>query len=125
MGNAQVLWISQQHRMVFSEAEIELIFGEPEVLIPAKHLFERQGIEIIELSSVEYFHMLFDQHEIVFAECIESESFHPGTLGMQILSDEAKADLYEFFPDLAIDPISYGGSARLSLKAFETRVLHA
>ncbi len=125
LGNARALWVSQQHRMLLSGWEVELHFGEAHVLVPAKHLVGLSGIMIVELSSVEYFHMLFDRHEIVFAEGIESESFHPGAVGMNTLEEETRAEIYNLFPSLLSYPASYGKSARLSLKSFEAHILAA
>ena len=125
LGNARPLWVSQQHRMLLSGWNIELNFGEREVLVPAKHLVGIAGVEIVDVPSVEYFHMLFDRHEIVFAEGIESESFHPGAVGMNTLSKEAQAEVCSLFPGLLSEPNSYGKSARLSARSFEARVLAA
>lgn len=125
LGNARPLWVSQQHRMFLSGWHFELNFGEKEVLVAAKHLVGLAGIEIVDVPSVEYFHMLFDKHELVFAEGIESESFHPGAVGMSTLSQEARAEVSRLFPSLASDPESFGQSARLSLRSFEAHVLAA
>jgi hypothetical protein len=125
LGNARPLWVSQQHRMLLSGWHFELNFGEKEVLVAAKHLVGLAGISIIEVPSVEYFHMLFDQHEIVFSEGIESESFHPGAVGIGTLSQEARAELFRLFPSLELDPESFGMSARLSLRSFEAPILAA
>ena len=68
--------------------------------------------------------MLFDTHEIVFAEGAPSESFHPGQIGWGALAEEARAEILELFPELAQgDFTSYGTSARRSLKAYEAEVL--
>jgi len=100
-------------------------FGETEVLVPAKHLVGLAGIQIVDIASVEYFHMLFDRHEIVFAEGIESESFHPGAVGMGTLSKESRTEIFGLFPELLSYPEMFGKSARLSLRSFEASVLVA
>jgi hypothetical protein len=69
--------------------------------------------------------MLFDQHEIVFAEGVESESFHPGAVGMDSLSKQAQAEVCSLFSGLLSEPESYGKAARLSVKSFEARILAA
>jgi len=125
LGNARALWVSQQHRMLLSGWHFEMNFGSTEVLVAAKHLVGLAGVEIIDVPSVEYFHMLFDRHEIVFAEGIESESFHPGAVGMSTLSAEQRAEICRLFPSLLSEPESFGKSARLSLRSFEAHVLAA
>ena len=125
LGNTRPLWVSQQHRMLFFGAEVQLYFGESEVLVAAKHLAGLSGIEIIELPRVEFFHMLFDRHEIVFSEGIPSESFYPGDVGMNALSDASCAEIYSLFPELEASSGSFGASARYVLKAYEAGVLAA
>ena len=125
LGNCRPLWVSQQHRMLLSGWNIEINFGEEAVLVAAKHLTGLPGIDIIDVPSVEYFHMLFDGHEIVFAEGIESESFHPGSVSLNTLSDDTLNEITSLFPSLLADPNSSGQSARLSLKSFESRILAA
>ena len=125
LGNARALWVSQQHRMLLSGWKLELHFGEAQVLVAAKHLVGLAGVEIVELPSVEYFHMLFDRHEIVFAEGVESESFHPGGVGVSTLCEEQRAEIFSLFPSLKSAPNSFGASARLALRSFEACLLAA
>lgn len=123
LGNDRDLWVSQQHRMMIDGWRAELLFGDPEVLVPAKHLVDGNGIEVVETDEVEYFHMLFDQHEIVFAEGLASESFHPGCVGMGAMSEAARCEILNLFPALRGDPANYGPSIRPSLRAHEGHLL--
>ena len=125
LGNKRALWVSQQHRMLVSGWELEMHFGVPDALVAAKQLVGFAGIEIFEVPSVEYFHMLFNHHEIVFAEGIESESFHPGAQSMGVLSEEVVDEIGSLFPTLLSDPESYGEAARLSLRSYEGAILAA
>ncbi|WP_281983218.1 Hint domain-containing protein [Thalassorhabdomicrobium marinisediminis] len=125
LGNTRTLWVSQQHRLLLSGWKVELHFGEAAVLVPAKHLVNLAGIQIVEIASVEYFHMLFDRHEIVFSEGIESESFHPGAVGMATLSEETRAEIFSLFPELMSYPNVFGKSARRSLRSYEASLLAA
>ena len=66
--------------------------------------------------------MLFDTHEIVFAEGAPSESFHPGQEGWGALAEEARAEILALFPELEDDRFdAYGASARRTLKAHEAK----
>lgn len=78
VGNARDLLVSPQHRMLISGWRAELFFGEAEVLVAAKHLLNGRTVLPFLTPVVEYFHLLFDQHEIVFAEGAPTESFYPG-----------------------------------------------
>ena len=73
-------------------------------------------------NTVEYFHMLFDVHEIVYAEGSPSESFHPGQQGWGALAEEARAEILDLFPMLEEDFSAYGPSVRRSLKASEAKL---
>jgi len=120
LGNTRDLRVSPQHRMLLGGWQAQMLFGDDEVLVAAKHLVNDSTILRVEGGEVEYFHMLFDTHEIVFASGAPSESFHPGQIGWGALAEEARAEILELFPELASgDFAQYGASARRSLKAYE------
>ena len=78
MGNARDLRVSPQHGMLIQGWQPELLFGHTDVFVAAKHLVNDDTIYIEEGGVVEYYHILFDQHEVIYAEGCPSESFHPG-----------------------------------------------
>ena len=120
------LLLSQLHRVLVSNAHAELLFGEDEVLVAAKDLVNGVSVWIQEGGEVEYFHILFDEHEIVFAEGLPTESFFPGPQTLSGFDEENKAQLYALLPN--IDPVSgegYGDPARLPLKSFEAMAVLA
>lgn len=123
MGNDADLRVSPQQRMLAEDWKAELLFGEEQVLAAAKHLVNGDSIFVDEGGEVEYFHMLFDTHEIVYANGAPSESFHPGELGMGSLAEESREEILDMFPELRDDNTAYGPSARTSLKAGEAKVL--
>lgn len=125
IGNARDLWVSPQHRMLHRSATAALYFNSPEVLLTAKHMINGTTITQEDRPQIEYFHILLDRHELVFADGALAESFHPGHMGLSAISDAARADLFARFPALRTDPGSYGQTARLCLKAYESRVLQA
>lgn len=124
LGNTRDLKVSPQHRMLLGGWQAEMLFGDDEVLVAAKHLVNDSTIVRVEGGDVEYFHMLFDTHEIVFAEGAPSESFHPGEVGWGALAEEAREEILDLFPELRMGDFSkYGTSARRTLKAHEAGVL--
>jgi hypothetical protein len=123
LGNDADLRVSPQHRMLVEGWKAELLFGEEQVLASAKHLVNGDNIYVDEGGEVEYFHMLFDTHEIVYANGAASESFHPGELGMGSLAEESREEILDLFPELRSDDTAYGPSARTSLKAGEAKIL--
>lgn len=123
LGNAHDLYVSQQHRMLVSGWRAELLFGKPEVLIPAVHLLNDTNILLIEGGDVQYFHMLFDQHQLIFANGAIAESLHPGKQTMDSLTAASRAEILQLFPMLQESVKEYGVLARQSLRAFEARAL--
>ena len=64
-----------------------------------------------------------DRHEIVYANGVESESFHPGEFGLSTLNEAARKELFTIFPHLEADVSSFGAPARPVLRAFEARAM--
>lgn len=125
LGNTERLLVSPQHRMVLGSAFAEMLFGAEDVLAPAKTLVNGTTIRAREGGMVEYFHLMFDSHQIVLAEGIPSESFHPGDIALGALSEASRDELFGIFPELAPCPHAYGPSARKSLKRREAELLAA
>lgn len=122
LGNRRALVVSPQHRMLITGWRAELLFGEPEVLVAAIHLVGWPGIERAPVPEVDYCHLLFADHEVIFAEGAPTESFHPGSILME--ADRALyAEIVSIFPELAAcDPESVS-AARPVLAGREARVL--
>ena len=96
------LIVSPQHRLFIRSRIAKRMFGKEEVLIAAKHLLGVPGVSVVEDSDgVEYWHFLFDQHEIVFAECMPSESLYTGQEALKTLSEKSRAEIFTLFPELA------------------------
>lgn len=125
LGNERDLRVSPQHRMLIEGETALRMFGEPEVLAAAKHLTNWDGIYREETDEITYFHLLFDTHEIVFAEGAASESFHPGAVGLSSLEDAVREEVYDLFPELRMNLSAFGPAARKSLRADEARLLKA
>jgi hypothetical protein len=95
------LLVSRQHRMLVRSAIVKRMFGVPEVLIPAVKLTRLPGIYVeTTLGEVEYFHLLFDQHEIIFAEGTPSESLFTGPEALKALGHEARVEICTLFPEI-------------------------
>ncbi|MCI2398063.1 Hint domain-containing protein [Aliiroseovarius subalbicans] len=122
-GNTDALLVSPQHRMVYQGSDAVLMFDSPEVMVPAKHLLNGTTITQTAQDKVTYYHMLFDRHEVVFANGAASESFHPGHQGLKAVDGAARDELFRVFPQLRSDMGAYGDTARPVLRGFEARVL--
>ena len=122
-GQERDLLVSPQHRVLFQGYRAELLFGESEVLVSAKHLIDGMDVTQDEGEQVTYIHMLFDRHEVIYAEGAATESFHPGDIGFSAVSDAAREELFAIFPELRADQNHYGNTARRCLKAHEAKLI--
>ncbi|MBI1493166.1 Hint domain-containing protein [Halocynthiibacter styelae] len=116
LGNTSDLRVSPQHRVLVSSWQAELLFGEGEVLTTAKSLLNDSSIVREEGEMVEYYHVMFDNHEIIYAEGALTESFNPGKESLDALDTKTRDELLELFPQLENIQFGCGASARTSLK---------
>lgn len=121
--NARDVVVSPQHRMLWQGWQSELMFSQSEVLVAAKHLINGSTVVRENVSEVTYVHLMFDRHEIVFAEGAATESFFPGETGLDAVSDAAREELFSIFPEIRSMPETYGAPARLCLRGYEARLL--
>jgi len=96
------LIVSPQHRVLVSSKIVQKMFGEKEVLVAAKQLVAIDGIDVVDdIKDVTYYHFLCNQHEIVFANGVQTESLYTGPQAMKSLSKEARDEVLMIFPELA------------------------
>ncbi|MEY8838169.1 hemolysin-type calcium-binding protein, partial [Cribrihabitans sp. XS_ASV171] len=68
-------------------------------------------------------HMLLPSHQILWANGIETESFHPANAAFETLTESDRDRLCRHLPGVEADPLSYGGFARRSLSDTEAALL--
>lgn len=116
LGNTRPLLISPLHAvMVGSEQGIE-----QESLARAKHLAETSAPVRVARGkrNVTYIHLMFETHQIIYANGAPCESFYPGFEALRLLPLPKLASLYKAFPQLqnATPEQSYGPRARPVLR---------
>tara|TARA_R110002051_G_scaffold17010_2_gene50440 strand:- start:9288 stop:10319 length:1032 start_codon:yes stop_codon:yes gene_type:complete len=125
LGNTAPLYVSPQHRMLLTGWRAELYMGEDEVLIPAIQLVNDHSIRQVKQDKVTYYHLMFDTHELIYAEGIVSESFHPGQRAVGAMARDVQQELLAIFPQLAdVTREGYGPSARPTTRSFEALMLY-
>jgi Hint domain/Bacterial Ig domain len=125
-GSHRELLVSPQHRILISDSLAELLFGEAEVLIAAKDLVNDYTVRSQEGGMVDYVHILFDRHQVVFSEGLATESFLPGPQTTRSFERECVEEICSIFPELNPDTgLGYSPAARRTLRAYEARVLIA
>jgi hypothetical protein len=125
IGNDAVIEVSPQHRMFVDGWKAELLFGETEFLTAAIHLVNDSTIVRSPRDSVTYFHVLFDDHQIICSHGAYSESFLPCDYSLRGVSEASRDELEALFPELFIEGGPAFETARPTLKAYEASLLAA
>jgi hypothetical protein len=125
-GAHRDLLVSPLHRVLIRDNLAELLFGESEVLIAARDLLNDRSVRRRAGGEVTYVHLLFDRHQVVFSEGLETESFLPGPQTTKSFEREVVDEICAIFPE--IDPETghgYSPAARRTLKRYEADLLRA
>ncbi len=122
MNNHRAMLLSPNHRVLVTGWRAELLFGQDEVLVAAKHLVNGDTINRVPSRSVTYHHLMFDRHEVVFADGQASESLYPGDF-IRSEHPEMHDEIAALFPELVGTPTQQWQTARYVLKRPEAEVL--
>ncbi len=125
-GTHRILRVSPLHRILVRNVHAELLFGSSEVLIAARDLIDERTVRQVPGGTVDYVHILFDRHQVVWSNGLLSESFLPGPQTKHCFDREIVEEICAIFPEL--DPETgdgYGPAARPALKPHEARLLSA
>jgi hypothetical protein len=123
-GAHGALMVSPLHRVLIRDCLAELLFGEAEVLVAARDLVNDFSVRPVPCAEVEYHHLLFDRHQVIFAEGLATESFLPGPQMKDSFEAEIVDEICTLFPE--IDPETFEGyspAARRMLKQYEAQLL--
>ncbi len=111
--------VSPQHRVLVRSRVALRMFDTREVLIAAKDLVGLPGItRADDVTEVHYVHLMFDAHQIVFADGAPMESFYVGPMSLATLDCGARREILTLMPDVTTAPVDFarpvvrGGSAR-------------
>lgn len=96
------LIVSPHHRILSRSRIARNMFGFPEVLVAAKDLVFLNGIGVVDdLETVEYWHFMFDSHQVVYAEGSAAESLFATTDSLASIAPESLRELFEIMPELS------------------------
>ncbi len=116
--------VSPEHRMLVANDQVSMLFGVEDALVAARSMVNGDTIRITQPEDgVEYIHIMFDRHEIIFVDGTETESFFPGDYGVNGLDDGPRAELIGLFPELGVKGMKFGNLARRSLKKAEAELV--
>lgn len=74
LNNANDLIVSPDHRLFIYQRQDHLGAGRAELLVKARHLVNGDTVRVQDGGFVDYFQLLFDGHQIIYAEGIAAES---------------------------------------------------
>lgn len=124
LGNDRAMQVSPHHRFLIKGWRAEVLFGESEVLVAAIDLVNDSTIrQVSTAGEVGYYHLGFENHEIIFAEGTPTESFAPTAEGMATLPDAVRAEILELFPHYAGNTETSAVVARPCLSSTEAQGL--
>ncbi len=118
------LVVSPEHRVLVKGRAAQDLWGEPEVLVRASDLVGDRYVTVDHsLCETFYVHLMLDKHQVIWANGLEVESFHPGYMGLDHLDRLQRDSLLEMRPELARDPHVYGPPARRMVNKAEAAIL--
>ncbi|WP_371060424.1 Hint domain-containing protein [Rhodosalinus sp. 5P4] len=118
------LLVSPGHRVVLRGPVARALYDEPEVLVAARDLVGGRGVRVdLDVPEVTYIHLLLPRHEVLWANGVETESFHPAGASLETLDAGDRARLLAAMPEIAEDPALYGPHARRALSGPEARIM--
>lgn len=118
------LMVSPKHRVVIRGWQAEVLFGQEEVLCTAQSLLNDTTItRATDLSEVEYFHLLFDSHQLIYANNALTESFNPSEVALYEIDAVIREEIFAIFPELQDNPDFYGPSVRMVVTGKEALLI--
>lgn len=100
LGNSGDLIVSQHHRMFLYQRSRRGALQTAELLVQAKHLVDGDRVFIREGAVVEYYSLVFDRHEIIYAEGVPAESLMVNEATVTRLPPEFADEIRARFPGL-------------------------
>lgn len=104
LGNEGDLVVSPHHRVFLYQRGARRLGDTAELLVQAKHLVDGESVWRREGGYVDYYSLVFDRHEIIYAEGIPCESLQVSEATMQMMPEALAQSLRAEFPGLAHRP---------------------
>lgn len=112
--------LSPQHRVLVTGWQAELLFGEPEILVPITKLRNDTTIRPVNSDTgVTYYHLLFERHQIVWSDGMRTESYLPTAAS----PDTVYTETVSLFPDIG-DHATTTVAARHCVSDKRTRLIN-
>lgn len=100
MGNPRPLVVSPHHRLFLYRRDARALAGAADLLVQARHLVDGQDIRMRPGGVVVYHGLVFDAHEVIYAEGVPCESLRVSPETLTRLPDDLAEPLGAAFPGL-------------------------
>lgn len=100
LGNSGDLIVSQHHRIFLYQPRRSGAPRTSELLVQAKHLVDDERVFLRDGGFVNYYSLVFDRHEIIYAEGIPAESLMVNDATLSRLPPDMSAAVRAQFPGL-------------------------
>ena len=104
LGNGGDLVLSQHHRVFLYQRQKLPGLTTSELLVQARHFVDGDQVYLRTGGYVDYFSLVFDHHEIIYAEGIPSESLMVNDATVNRLPPDIAAEVKAQFPGLTQNP---------------------
>ncbi|CUH65669.1 hypothetical protein TG4357_01990 [Thalassovita gelatinovora] len=102
LGNSRPLLLSQQHRVLIRPGQGIILSQREETLVPIKSMVGQRGVTLAPCAWIKYYHLLFDKHQVLWANGALAESLLPGPMAIRALDAKDRRRLFRTFPDLKL-----------------------
>lgn len=121
VGNARPMALSAQHRVLVCDDAAQLLFGDRETLVAARHFIGREGVELCDtLAPVTYIHLLFERHEVIKSDGCWTESLFLGDVADRLIREPQN---WLAAQGLNLRTMHHTHTARPVLRQFEAKLL--
>lgn len=118
--------LSPGHRILLEDALLKEGYSPEGLLAPIEALINGKTVRTEEeIRSVTYYHLLFEEHQIVYVEGFQAETFFPTPAAIANITGESREALYQAVPRLRENPLGFGQTARRVISREEARSLAA
>ena len=117
------LLVSPHHRLLYQGRNAQALYNSDEVIAARDMVNDHSVIVDHSVREVTYFHLMLAEHQILWANGVATESFHPANTSLNTIAQDQRAELLALFPELRRDLHSYGAYARRNLDKPEAAIL--
>ena len=118
------LLVSHDHQIVLCGSRAQTLYNAEEVLVTARDLINDHSIiRDHGQREVTYIHMMLPKHEVVFANGVATESFHPASAELTMMDENQRDRMFDRLPNQTGGVQNYGEYARRVLSDSEAAIL--